>query len=524
MTSMMCVGRWPLRLLALAVVAAGLTYGGAARAGQPVTEANVNAAVAQLDTIVAEAMNSTGVPGVAVAVVSKDQVLYLKGYGVREAGRPERVDADTVFQIASLSKPISSTIVAALVGDGVTTWDRPVVDYDPSLRLADAWVTSQVTARDFFAHRSGLPGAAGNGLEELGFDRDEILARLRYLKPASSFRSTYAYSNFGMTAGGVAVAKAAGMSWEEAAAARLFRPLGMTSTSARHADYEAATNRAKIHVRIDGNWEAKFTRQPDPQAPAGGVSSTARDLARWLRLQLGEGTLDGREVVKADALEQTHLPQILSGKNPATGGPNFYGLGWVVSYDARGRLNLSHAGAFSVGARTTAKFYPAEGLGIVVLSNAFPTGLPDAVADAFLELALDGRVNRDWLAHWNGIYDSLMTLLASLGEPYVKTPASPWPALPLRAYTGVYANDYVGEVEVVEADGGLVLIMGPNDMRFPLRHFDRDIFTQESFPEPPAPRSGVSFIVGPEGTAQSVMIENFSELEQGVLRRVPPAP
>ena len=147
----------------------------------------------------------------------------------------------------------------------------------PGFRLAEAYPTAHVTIGDLFAHRSGLSGNAGNDLEALGFGRDEILRRLRYLKPASSFRSTYAYSNFGLTQGAVAAAKAAGLSWEDAAEAKLYRRLGMASTSSRHSDFLARNNRASLHVRIDGRWTALARRDPDGQSPAGGASSTARD-------------------------------------------------------------------------------------------------------------------------------------------------------------------------------------------------------------------------------------------------------
>ena len=143
----------------------------------------------ELDKLVEQTLKKTGVPGMAIAVVCKDQVVYLKGFGVREAGKEERVDADTVFQLASVSKPMASTVLAALVGEGLIDWDDRVIDHDPGFRLSDPFVTREVTLRDLLCHRSGLPDHAGDLLEDLGYDRAEVLRRLRYLKPASSFRS-----------------------------------------------------------------------------------------------------------------------------------------------------------------------------------------------------------------------------------------------------------------------------------------------------------------------------------------------
>ena len=169
-------------------------------------------ALAELDTLADQTVIKTGVPGMAIAVVYKDQVRYLKGFGVRQTGKDEPVDADTVFQLASVSKPVASTVVAALVGDGVARWDDPIIEHDPRFQMYDSWVTREVTLRDMFTHRSGLPAFAGDLLEDMGYGREAILYRLRYQKPASSFRSEYAYTNFGLTEAAVAAARAAGKS------------------------------------------------------------------------------------------------------------------------------------------------------------------------------------------------------------------------------------------------------------------------------------------------------------------------
>src|SRR5262249_48685281 len=289
--------------------------------------------------------------GLSIAVVYEDQVVYLKGFGLREMGKTETVDADTVFQIASLSKPVSSTVIARLVSDGIVSWDSKIADLDPGFRLADPYPPAELTIRALFNHRSGLPGTAGDDLEIIGYDRAEILRRLRFVKPSSSFRAGYSYSNFGMTEGGVAAAKATGKSWEDVSEEKLFRPLGMTSTSYRHSDFLKQTNRAALHVPIGGDWVAKVERNPDAQAPAGGVSPTARDLAEWMRLQLANGVYNGETLIKPEAIEQTHMPLMARGVNPVTGGTSFYGLGWNVEIGRHG-VTWGHAGAFSVGART----------------------------------------------------------------------------------------------------------------------------------------------------------------------------
>jgi len=139
-----------------------------------------------------------------MAVVFQDQVVYAKGFGVREGGKPEKVDVDTVFQLASVSKPIGATVVTALVSERKISWDSKISDLVPTFAMYDPWVTREITIRDLYAHRSGLPEHAGDLLEDLGYDRAQVLYRLRFQKPDSSFRSHYAYTNFGMTAAAVA--------------------------------------------------------------------------------------------------------------------------------------------------------------------------------------------------------------------------------------------------------------------------------------------------------------------------------
>ncbi len=168
-------------------------------------------ALAELNVLAPQMLARTGIPGLAIAVVSDDRVVYLKGFGVREAGTDRAVDSDTVFELASVSMPIASTLVAAVVGDGLAKWDDRLIDHDPEFRMYDPWVTREVTLRDMFAHRSVLPDHAGDLLEDLGYDRADVLRRLRYQRPESSFRSHYAYTNFGLTAAAAAAARATGL-------------------------------------------------------------------------------------------------------------------------------------------------------------------------------------------------------------------------------------------------------------------------------------------------------------------------
>jgi CubicO group peptidase (beta-lactamase class C family) len=490
-----------------------------------VTPRSVEVVLPELDRLAERTLEKTGVPGMAIAVVCKDQVVHLKGFGVREAGKQERVDADTVFQLASVSKPIASTVLAALVGEGVIDWDDRVIDHDPGFRLSDPFVTREVTLRDLLCHRSGLPDHAGDLLEDLGYERAEVLRRLRFEKPESSFRSRFAYTNFGYTEAGVAGARAAGASWEDLAADKLFRPLGMKSSSYRFADYEAAENRARLHVRAGGEWAARYTRRPDAQSPAGGASSTARDLSRWLRLQLGGGKFDGEHVIKVRALAETHRPQIISHppEDPETDRAGFYGLGWNVNYDGDGGVRLGHSGAFDLGAATAVALRPAEGLGIVVLTNAAPIGVPEAVCASFFDLVLKGEIEKDWLEEFRPIFADMARPAYGTATDDAKPRAPKSPPLPSEAYLGTYRNDYYGDLEVVERDGALHLRIGPTMNSFPLQHRDRDVFAYQPGGEMAGGPSGVTFWVGPGRRAARVVVENLDIRGQGTFTRPPTA-
>ncbi|MDR3472048.1 MAG: serine hydrolase [Devosia sp.] len=510
-----------LAILGGAGLLLGLFVGPLQAIGAELTMAKVQAALPQLDAVARQLVESGQVPGMSIAVVYDDQTVFLKGYGVREEGKPALVDPDTVFQLASMSKPLASTVVATLVSDGTLTWDTRISDIDPGFQLYDPYATRELTLRDLFSHRSGLSPQAGNDIEGLGVPRDEILRRLRYLKPTSSFRSTYAYSNFGITEAGIAAADAAHMSWEDLAETHLYRPLGMNSTSSRYSDFIARPDHAELHIRTDGKWVPKVKRMPDGQSPAGGVSSTARDMALWLRLQLDGGTVGGNELIKSAALLATHTPVISTGPDPVSGVPTFYGLGWIVSYSPRGMV-LRHSGAFSAGARTIVSMIPAEHLGIVVLCNNFPTGVPEGLADDLYDQVFDGAPSRDWVKAWTDLFDAAYgpEAAAAATKVFAQAPAAPRAALPLSAYTGTYANDYLGMVAISELNGGLSLTIGEGAVNktYPLTHFDGDIFLFYPGEEQPTMPAPLYFVVGPDQKAAELDLDALNDDGQGVLR------
>lgn len=487
--------------------------------GVSIAPGQIGRAVKEIDALAQEMMARSGVPGLAVVVVQDGKVLALKGYGVRKAGENAPIDADTVFQLASLSKAVGAGVVAHEVGQGQAgkgrvQWDAPVRTFLPWFALKDPWVSDHVTLGDLYSHRSGLPDHAGDELESIGFDRRQVLERIRLL-PLAPFRASYAYTNFGLTAAAEAVATAAGKEWADLSQEVLYKPLGMAATSSRFADFMARPNRAIPHVKENGHFVAKYQRDPDAQAPAGGVSSSARDMGKWLAFVLGNGSVEGREIVPAAALLPAMRGETISSPAYAVDArPGTYGYGFGVGVSPAGRVTLDHSGAFILGAATNFVLLPSEKLGIVVLTNAQPTGAPEALAMSFMDIVQFGGLTRDWYAAYQPL---IMPMYKPAGALAGKArPTKPEPAKPLANYTGTYANAYFGDATVAEETGGLALIIGPLPRRYTLAHWSGDTFTfrpegEETFP--PGTVSQVTFADG------RMTVEIFNENGLGTFAR-----
>jgi CubicO group peptidase (beta-lactamase class C family) len=447
--------------------------------GLEIPAGRIDDAISKVDGLVNDLMKSSGIPGMAVAIVHGGKTMYAKGFGVRDAskgdGQDNKVDADTVFQLASVSKSVGATVVAREVTDNVVAWDTPVVSKLPWFALSDPYVTSHVTVADMYSHRSGLPDHAGDILEQLGYDRRQSLERLRYL-PLAPFRSSYAYTNFGVTAAAEAVAAAAGKSWEDLSDEVLYHPLGMAATSSRFSEFVSRPDHAVNHVKVGDKWEPRFQREPDAQTPAGGVSSSVNDMARWLMMVSANGTYNGQRITSPEALLPVNTPQVVS--VPAAtpkARAGFYGHGFNASVTSSGRTEYSHSGAFSMGAATNFVVMPSEDIGIIALTNAAPIGVPEALTAEFMDLVQYGQVREDWAALYKKAIAPMNNPEGSLVGK--QPPANPAPERPLADYVGVYANDYWGPAIVAEREGGLQLTLGPKSQSFSLAHWDGDTFT-----------------------------------------------
>ena len=430
------------------------------------SEERINDAIAALDGIVQQAMADTGIPGVSVAVVHNGEPAYVKGFGVADVDTGAPVNADTTFQLASVSKPVGASVVSSVVGTGEVSWDDPVVTHLPEFQLSDPWVTAHTTIGDVYAMRSGIPHQAGDDLEELGYDRMQIIERFRLL-PLSPFRAQSLYTNFGLTAGAEAVARATGVPWEELSRQRIYEPLGMSRTTSVYDEFLAQDNRATLHVPEGDAWVTNGNRKEQAQAPAGTVSSSANDFAKWMIMELGNGSFAGTQVVAEAALAESRVPRIVSEvqTDPAARTPD-YGYGIGIRTDATGRVRYGFSGAYSAGAATHFTLLPSENLGISVFTNGFPLGTAEGIAYEFLDRAETGTTTTDWYAEFAKTFSGALGAQAPTPAP---VPSNATPAAPLAAFTGTYANDYYGPAVITaDGNGGLVATLGPKQTQIAL--------------------------------------------------------
>ena len=344
------------------------------------------AAVAQVpadfDGYVERVRRTFDVPGIAVAVVKDGRVVLAKGYGVRRLGSAEPVDADTRFGIASNSKAFTTAALAILVDEGKLAWDDLVSTHLPAFAMYDPYVSKEITVRDLVTHRAGLGLGGGDLLwwPPTTYTRDDIVGRIRFVRPASSLRSRYAYNNVLYLVAGQVVAAVSGVTWDEFVRTRIFAPLGMTRTTTSVSE-RPGENVASPHPLVNGKPAAGDPWAFDNIGPAASINSTVNDLARWVTVQLDRGAIAAPALPGAPArlfseaqsreMWSAQTVQKISKPHPALAAlePTFaaYGLGWGLA-DYRGHKLVSHGGALP-GYYSRVMLVPDLALGIVVLTN-----------------------------------------------------------------------------------------------------------------------------------------------------------
>ena len=409
-------------------------------AGATVPAAPAPPAPAEIDRLVTRAMDTFKVPGVAIGIVKDGRLVYAKGYGVRELGKPGRVDADTLFGIGSNTKAFTTAALAMLVDEGKLGWDDRVIDHLPDFRLADPYVTREFTVRDLLTHRSGLGLGAGDLMfvPETDFTRQDIMRALRYLKPATSFRSEFAYDNLLYGVAGELIPAVTGKSWEDFVTERILRPAGMEPCAVLLGRSAEKDNIASPHAVVEGTLRPVAALEIPAIAPAGSIQCSVNGMARWVATQLAHGrTATGTTLFSAAQGAEMWTPQTLlrvGGKRAELTRTHFsaYGLGWGLE-DFDGYRRVSHNGGL-LGMVTHVGMIPELNLGVVVLTNQEDPYILGALSLQLLE-AYAGAPKRDWVA--------LMT--AAKAEAAKAAQARDAERVPASAALGTVALDpYVG--------------------------------------------------------------------------------
>ena len=412
---------------------------------------------AAFDKYVAQSARDWRVPGMAIAVVRGDSVAFARGYGLRKVGAGDQVDAHTRFAIGSTTKAMTAAALAMLVDDGKLRLDDRVIDHIPEFQLADPWVTREVTIRDLLLHRTGLPGTDGLWTR-FAYSPEEMMRRLRYVKPSSSFRTKWDYQNVMYGVAGIVIERASGMSWAAFLKTRIFAPLGMTETEPLVAGILAKPNVATPHaLRADSVVIARLGNT-DRIAPAGSVWSSVSDMSKWMRFVLDSGRVGSKRLISASSFRELVTPQIQADTNqyPALrlSRPHSfsYGLAWFIQ-DYRLQPVWMHTGSIS-GMSAIVGLMPASRAGVVVLLNLDHAELRHSLMYKAFDQVLGGPP-RDW----SGELRALMTAPSGVGPNVAgnagNAPAPAGPSLPLQRYTGVFVDSTYGKIQVTLVNGVL---------------------------------------------------------------------
>ncbi|MBW3552734.1 MAG: serine hydrolase [Gemmatimonadetes bacterium] len=468
--------------------------------------------LAGLDAYIRTAMADWEIPGLSLAVVRNDSVIYARGFGERTLGTGEPVDAHTLFAIASTTKAMTVAALGMLVDDSVIDWDDPVAKHLPSLQLGDAYLTRHLTIRDLLTHRTGLD-RQDNIWIAAPFERPEILRRARHLEQAEGFRTGYRYNNLMYMVAGEVVGSASGMPWETFIENRLFAPLGMTRSTPRTAVVARRENVASSHTRVDGRVRAVPRRDYDALGPAGSVFSSASEMAEWVRLHLAHGVHDGRRLLDSATVEEMHTPQVVVGIDSVTRrlfpDRNFraYGLGWRL-YDYRGRKMVEHTGNVNY-TRTQVGMIPSEGIGVVAFANLSSSGLQIALMHRVFD-ALLGLPERDWSAEYLALNRRSSARSEERREELEASRVKGTrPSLPLEDYAGTYTDSLYGELRIEREGRGLVLRYAEPHYVADLEHWHHDTF-RAVWRRPGFGRSFVTFTLDPRARAKAVDLQGFT--------------
>jgi CubicO group peptidase (beta-lactamase class C family) len=502
-----------LRRFAIVFIAAALAS--SAWAQSPAT-----AGPSDLDAYVASSGKTFDVPGIAVAIVKDGKIVVAKGYGVRKLGDPTPVDEFTMFGIGSNTKAFTTAALATLVDEGKLSWDDPVYQRLPGFVMYDPYVSHEMAIRDLLTHRSGMGLGEGDLLfwPHSTYTREEVIYKLRFMKPQSSFRSHYAYDNLLYMTAGQIIPAVTGTSWDDYIRQRIFVPLGMNHSNVSNTAFKSGDDYAFPHSNVDGKLQVIPFGELDNAGPAGSINSCAADMAKWVQLQLNRGKFvdrDGHLFSEQRSKEMWTAQTILPvGDPPPLAGlkANFadYALGWGLR-DYHGRKLVGHTGGVG-GFVSRVMLVPEENLGVVVLTNAEEGGAFDSILYHVLDYYFH-LPPTDWIAAYKSWKDKENKDAAeTMKKAEASRDASSRPSLPLEKYAGIYQDAWYGPITIRMENGGLVITFDHTPtMIGDLQHWQHDTFKahwrvrtiEDAF---------ITFSLNPDGTIDSAKMAAVSPL------------
>ena len=509
-----------------------LAFSGAALAQAPaaaptasVVTQDASAINAWLATDVERTMKLFDVPGIAIAVVKDGKVVATQGFGVRKLGAPDKVDAKTLFEVASNSKAFTAAALAMLVDEGKLAWDDPVTKHLPDFQMYDAYVTHEMTVRDLLTHRSGLGLGAGDLLwwPTTNFSTDEIIHKLRYIRPATSFRSSYAYDNLLYIVAGKIIAAKSGKTWGETIRERILAPVGMTATTTSLAENAGNPDVANAHSKINDRIAAVKAMPVANAVGAVGINTNAEDIARWMNVLLAGGRVgtdaNGKEIRLYSAKQAREMwtaqtPMRISEPDPklAATRPNFlaYGLGFQLR-DWQGRLLAMHSGALQ-GFYSKVVLVPEAKLGIAILTNAESGGSLNALQYRLLDRMLNPSATTDWIGIVKAVEDENHAKeLARIGKANAARAAKSQPSLVRTAYDGEYLDPWYGIATIKHEGNRQILTMSRTpDLTGELEHYQHDTFIVRWKERNFNADAYVTFALNPDGSIERMRMQPIS--------------
>ncbi len=478
----------------------------------------------KLETYIQKCMTEWEIPGMAVGIIKNDSLIFAKGFGVREINKTEKIDANTMFGIASNTKAFTSAALATLVDEGKIKWDDKVTEYIPYFEMYDPFVTHEFTIRDLLCHRSGLETFSGDLIwDATTYNREEVIRRIKYLKPVYSFRSHYGYSNLLVLTAGEIIPKVTGKSYDEYINEKFFIPLGMTATNTsitNHANYK---NLAIPHAKNNGKTVTVKYISWDNIAPAGGINSTVNDMSKWIKMQLKNGNYNNHLYFSKNAQREMWSSQTVEevSKFDEMLFPSMhfhtYGLGWDM-FDYHGRKIINHSGGLD-GMISQVVLVPEENIGFVVLTNSI-NYLPYTLMYSILDecFGVEGKDYSSVILNYVKIRDE--NKIKDDKEADEKRNKNSKPTLQLEKYCGTYGGELYGNATITLKNGKLELQFLPApDFYSVLEHWQYDTFVVDFKNFPSLPKGKVNFIINQDGDVDEFKIDvpnpdfDFTELK-----------